>query len=438
MHVVRTFRMSAFVAAAALTLGALSTGAAEAGKPPPRPTGLQATVTPHAGGTYDVATTWNAVANATAYKVSITKGGQTLASKSVTTTSWSPTVTSTPGTATLNVRALVGRRQGKPAALGVTLPDVTGPTGSYTSKWENTTGVATVTQSALADDSGAAGVTRTINWHQTDGSADVAWPSGTTVQHTYPLVEQRYLPTVTLTDAAGNKTVVDVPAVVIKDETAPTGGAYSISETTAWATLTQVTVHETSAPSDLYSPEPFITRTVDWGDGTEPTPLSAGSAAHVYATAGTFHPVVTIADEAHNTATVDVDAVVVAADTTAPKVSVAAAKPAHSVKAWRTLRGKATDTAGTGVKTVSVKAIEMRGTAWYGYSATTHKWLKAATKAKALKRAVAFSRTTDARHRWSAALRGLAKGTLVVRASAADLVGNHSASVTRSARLTTR
>ena len=42
-------------------------------------------------------------------------------------------------------------------------------------------------------------------------------------------------------------------------------------------------------------------------------------------------------------------------------------KPKHSVKAWRTLRGKATD-AGTGVKSVWLKAVK-RGATWFGYNA---------------------------------------------------------------------
>ena len=49
------------------------------------------------------------------------------------------------------------------------------------------------------------------------------------------------MPTVTLEDAAHNQTVVDVPAVVIKDDEAPTG-TFSVAPATGWAALTSVTV----------------------------------------------------------------------------------------------------------------------------------------------------------------------------------------------------
>ena len=126
MFAVRTFRMAAATLAAAVAVGTVGSMPAWAGKPPPAPTGLAATVTAHPDGTYDVAATWNAVTSATSYRVSLTKCGATLSSGTVTTTSWSPTVTSTPGNASLSVRAVVGRRQD---ALSVPLPDVTAPPG---------------------------------------------------------------------------------------------------------------------------------------------------------------------------------------------------------------------------------------------------------------------------------------------------------------------
>jgi hypothetical protein len=146
---------------------------------------------------------------------------------------------------------------------------------------------------------------------------------------------------------------------------------------------------------------------------------------------------VTITDEAGNAATVSTSAVVVKVDKTGPKVTVARSRPKHSVKAWRKLHGRATD-AGTGVKTVSLKAVEKRKGHWYGYNARTHRWVKAATKGKAFARSRALTRTTNSHHRWTAKLRGLRKGKLVVRAWATDRVGNHSATVTRKATLTRR
>ena len=109
----------------------------------------------------------------------------------------------------------------------------------------------------------------------------------------------------------------------------------------------------------------------------------------------------------------------------------------HSLTAWKTLRGKAVDT-GTGVKKVSLRAVEKRGSAWYGYNATTKKWLKASTQTKAFGRSKAFSLTTDAQDRWSATLAGLRKGTLVYKVRAKDRVGNKSKALTHQATLTRR
>ena len=152
MHVVRTFRMAATVVAAVLAVGTLGATAAEA-KPAPAPTGLAATVSGHQNGSFDVAASWNAVANATSYRVALTKGGATLSSATVNTTSWKPTVTTTPGNASLSVRALVGKRPGRTATRTVPLPDVVAPQGSYTSTWDNNTGDATITEDALTDNS---------------------------------------------------------------------------------------------------------------------------------------------------------------------------------------------------------------------------------------------------------------------------------------------
>ena len=151
-----------------------------------------------------------------------------------------------------------------------------------------------------------------------------------------------------------------------------------------------------------------------------------------------FHtcgPVVTLTDEAGNAASVSTSAVVVTADTHGPNVKLTLPKAKHSVKAWKTLRGTATD-AETGVASVWLKAVQKRGAAWYAFKATTHTWVKAATKAKAFTKATAFTRTTDTQHRWTAKLTKLRRGTLVYKVRATDMVGNRSTTLTHSAKLT--
>jgi hypothetical protein len=157
----------------------------------------------------------------------------------------------------------------------------------------------------------------------------------------------------------------------------------------------------------------------------------------VYAAAGTVEPVVTAEDQAHNVSTFHLSAVTVNVDAVAPVVRLLLPKThRHSVKAWTTLKGKATDTAGTGVKIVKLNAVEKRGTKWFGYRPATKTWVKAGTKAKAFARSRAFRLTTGTRHLWSAHLAGLRKGTLVYKVSAVDMVNNASKTITHKATLT--
>jgi hypothetical protein len=352
----------------------------------------------------------------------------------MTGTSWSTTLNTTPGSATLSVKAVIGHHRGRTSTMSVTLADVTKPDGSFSSAWDNDTGVATISQDSLTDDSSVAQVTRTVDWN--DGTSVQPWTTGTTLNHTYPLTAMRYVPTVTLEDAAHNIRVVDASAVVINDLTAPTG-SFSVAPATGWANLTKVTVSQ-SALHDNWSPADKITRSVDWGDGATTSNWSAtGIIRHVYTTGGTFSPVVTITDEASNAAQVATSDVTVNVDAVAPVLKLLLPKThLHSVKAWRTLKGKATDTAGTGVKNVSLRAVEKRGTTWFGYRPATRTWVKAATKAGALKRSRAFTLTTGAHHRWSAHLTGLRKGTLVYKVSAVDRVHNASKKLSHRASLT--
>jgi hypothetical protein len=332
------------------------------------------------------------------------------------------------------VRAVISRKPGPAASVLVHLPDVTAPVGAFHSSWTGSD--ATITQDSLSDDSGGP-VSRSVDWG--DASPAEAWTTGTTLNHHYAGLG-RFVPTVTLQDASSNTTVLTLDAIVIGDTTAPTG-TFTVSPGTAWAKLTKVTVTQTSLGDD-FSPVANITRTVEWGDGTTSSDWTpAGTISHVYATASSpsYTPQVTLTDEAHNsTAPIVTSAVVVTADTVAPVVRLLLPRAKHSVKAWTTLRGKATDTNGTGVKVVSLRAVEKRGTAWYGYQATTKRWVKAATMAKAFARSRALSLHTSSTNVWAGKLAGLRKGTLVYKVKATDNVGNASAVLTHKASLTRR
>jgi hypothetical protein len=432
MNVASTFRMLAGGLTASLLIGAFGTSAAEA-----RPTkpggvpGLAGVATWHSGTTYDVAATWGSVAGATSYRAVIVKGSTTLASKNVTGLSWDPTITSGPGPVTLQVQAIVNHRKGTPSKVTVDLPDKVAPTGAFSTSKVDATKVGTITQTALNDDSGTAGITRTVDWG--DGTSAVNWASGTTIDHAFAAIG-RYVPTVILSDVAGNSVQYTLDAIVLGDVTAPTGSV-AVSPSTAWTSFTHV-VATPSALSDDVSPQGMIRVHVVWGDGT--TSDSTGTAAldHVYAAAGAYDVATTITDESGNPTDLPSSSVTVSDDTVGPKLTLALPAKKHSVKAWKTLRGKATDAPGTGVKKVSLRAVEKRGTAWYGYRPASKTWVKAATKARAYRKGRAFSLTTDAQHRWAASLAGLRKGTLCYKVSATDRVGNVSATRAHKASLT--
>ena len=116
-------------------------------------------------GSYAFSSTWTAAANATKYKVALTKGGVTLASATVTTLGWNANVTTTPGTGSLAVTPLATHFKGTTVRTNVTFADLTAPTGSYSSAWDNNTGVATITQDSLTDDSPLTGTTAAFRRH---------------------------------------------------------------------------------------------------------------------------------------------------------------------------------------------------------------------------------------------------------------------------------
>jgi hypothetical protein len=415
--------MPAVVVTAALAVSVLGTSAAEAKPTKPGTPTVTASATEPSIGTYDVDASWTAVSGATSYRASVIRSGSTLTSATLSGTAWHPHVSATPGQQlTVSVKAVVNRQPGRSGTRTFTLTDQISPTGSFSSTFVTDTGAATVTQDSLVDDSPVAGVTRTVTWG--DGSLPEVWTSGTTIDHQYPLVAARYEPTVKLEDASHHVTVVTSSGVVVQDDTAPTG-TYSAAPGAAWAKLTQVTLTQT-AIHDV------------WSDGSAPEVWTSGDTlSHVYAVAGGYTPHVTLTDEAGNAATFDGSLVTVTADTAAPTVKLTLPRRLHSVKAWRTLRGKATD-AGTGVKSVVLKAVEKRGHAWYGYRPASHTWGKATTKAKAFAKARAFRLTTGPKHGWTATLARLRKGTLVYKVRATDQVGNASVTLSHLAKLTRR
>ena len=413
-----------------LSVGTLGTTASAA--PPVRPgpiANLTLSATAAAGGGYTVTSGWTAATNATSYRVLLTSNGTTVASVTQTAPPW---------TATLNLAAnsqlqvtvtpVADKRTGTAASTVYTLPDLAPPVGTFT---VSTSGMdATITQTALSDDATpAAQIKRSVSWG--DSSPAQVWQSGTTLAHNYGALG-RYVPTVTLTDAAGNAVTLTLKAAVFGDSASPVAN-FASGPPSAIASWTTVNLNQESL-TDNYTPTALVERTVSWGDGATEAWKAGTTLTHVYAVAGTFTPTVVTLDEAGNSSKTAADAITVTVDSAGPDVTIAKPRAAAKVRSWRTVKGTAKDV-GVGVSAVAVAAVQKRGTAWFAYSATTKKWTKAGTKGKAWKKAVAVAGTLD-KAAWSARLSGLRKGKLLLRASASDHLGNASRLVARAAKLT--
>ena len=209
--------------------------------------------------------------------------------------------------------------------------------------------------------------------------------------------------------------VFDVGASSGTPVVAPTA-AFSASTTSGAAPLTvSFTDRSTGATGWVWS----------FGDGGS---TSVRNPIHVFTRPGTYTVRLTVSNAAGSrSATTQVTAVGVA-DTTPP--TVALKRPTTNVGAltsWQRLRGTATDGTGSGVRTVMLRLLEKRGTAWYAYRSSSRTWVRSGSRTTALKQASLVRVTTTSTHRWSCAVSGVRKGTLVIRLSATDKAGNTSA-----------
>ena len=414
-----------------LGLGALTASASAA--PPVRPgpvSGLTLTAAAAPGGGYTVTSNWTPATNATTYRIVLTSNGTPVASVTQTAPPWSATLNLTANSQLqVTVTPYADKRAGTAASAVYTLPDLAPPVGSYTVTTDVATRDATITQTALSDDSTPVNqIKRSVSWG--DGSTQV-WQTGGTLTHNYADIG-RYVPTVTLTDNAGNAVTLTLKAAVFGDTVAPAAN-FASGPSSAIASWTAVNLNVESL-SDNYTPADLIERTVSWGDGTTEAWTAGATITHVYTVAGTFTPNVVTLDEAGNSSKTAADPIAVSVDAAGPTVTIAKPRAAAKVRSWKMVKGTAKD-AGVGTASVAVLAVQKRGTAWYAYSATTKKWTKAGTKGKAWKKAVAVAGAVD-KGDWKAGLAGLRKGKLVLRASAKDNLGNASAVVSKVAKLT--
>lgn len=391
-------------------------------------TGLKITAGSAPSG-YRLTSSWNALTGATSYKAVLTDpAGATLATVNTTNVSWTVDVAVKGNTnVKVTVTPYATKKPGVASSAIVTVPDLQAPVGVFRSIRPETGLEATIVQDSLSDDATAvADIQREVTWG--DGSAAQVWQVGDSIAHIYPGVG-RYVPTVKLTDTSGNTVTLTLKAVVLGDTTAPTG-TFAAGPAKAIAAWSKVTLTQTALADD-FSLVDFIQRVVAWGDGTTSVWGPGATLTHVYPTAGTYEPSVTLVDEADNSAKYAAGTVVVTRDTTAPTVKITNRKSTSLAK-WRAVRGTATDT-GVGAATVSMNAIEKTAKGWRAY--VGGRWVKAGTKAKAWK----LSRTITVRPVagvWKVRLARLKRGKLLVRVRGVDNVGNRTAVVGRAQRLT--
>jgi hypothetical protein len=320
-----------------------------------------------------------------------------------------------------------------PAATG---GDTQPPTGTFTTTPTNASTGSTVhvVQQAIHDNVTPDNlIDRQVDWG--DGSPTQHWTSGTTLAHVYRNAGT-FTPQVVLTDQAGNSSgpiSATAVTVTVSADHQPPSGTFTTEPATAWADIDAVTLMQTSL-ADNVTPANLIDRRVDWGDGTKVSWGSGTTLTHVYHSGGTFTPKVTLTDQAGNSASVNSSSVAVTADSFAPVVTITVPRHRHHVVSWRPVRGTAVD-AGTGVTTVSVKAVEKRGRTWYAYHASSHSWVKASTRARALARSTTFHVHVNGKHRWHTKLAHLRQGRLVLQVWAKDQVKNRSVTVTHRVNL---
>lgn len=411
----------AVLAATSLALGVAPSHAA----PTPKlgaVKGLDLTIS-KPGGRYHVASDWDDLTGATAYRVSLTNAGTVLQSDKVTTSDWTSTTTLGAGnTVTVKVVPLAGKKPGKPASVSGYLPDVTAPVGTFHVVQDSPGSQhITVVQDTLSDDLTPTGdIVRTISWDQ--GMTPEAWNDE---GHTYPAGDPHsYQPTVTLRDAAGNEEVVSLGTVVVGDHLPPTG-AFEAT-VSGWARWGEIALKYTEDLADNFSASDKVTCTVAWGDGSTDTWTGGATPTHEYDEAGTYEATVTLADEAGNTADAKVVTVEVKADTARPTVKLTKPAKLKSVRAWKRLKGKASDVDGTGVRNVKVRIVEKRHGRWFAYKAPTRTWVKGgSTKATAFKRSRP-AKVVPVDGVWRYRMAGLRKGSIVVKVKGTDNVGNPS------------
>ena len=315
----------------------------------------------------------------------------------------------------------------KETTLPPTTPvDTTAPAGSFklssSALWPGQR--TSLTQVGVADNGVAdpATVIRVVTWG--DGTSTTLVKGQGAVGKWYGK-PGRYTTTLTLTDAAGNKSAKSWPITV----TSPVKA--SLSKSAVW--------HGERFNVTFKSVPAGTTRIIlNYGDGyaytlkgknqTIPSMYTRRRVTNTTMPAGPVTLTAIYTNRLGNTIPIVIGKVTIRNDVWGPRVTISTPKNANRVSAWKTVRGTATDK-GSGVQMVFVAPMRMSGTTLYCYT-KGKSWVRVNNDAQ-LSRCGVYVRAVKGK--WSLSLKGLQRGSFSVAAIAVDWADRDSniASVSR-------
>jgi hypothetical protein len=314
-----------------------------------------------------------------------------------------------------------------PTVDPTTPPDTTKPTGSFklsvSALWIGQR--TTLTLGAIGDDRGAAGVTRVVTWG--DGGTSTLPATQTVITKQYTRAG-RFPVTLTLTDAAGNQTVISSTVAV----TVP--GKFKLNKTSVW--------HGEHFTVTIGSVPAGTTRiALNSGDGY--TDVLAGKNQtvtqlyyHRYKgglmPAGPVTLTAVFTNKYGSTTPIVVGKVTIKRDVWSPKVTITKPSKSNRASSWKTIKGTAVDK-GSGIPDVIVIVLRKSGSKVYCYNAK-NAWMRIYADTNLAK---CFHYARVAKGKWSLTVKGQKRNTtLDVLAVGADWADHTSNTAERYTKLT--
>ena len=282
-----------------------------------------------------------------------------------------------------------------------TPPDTTKPTGSFKlslgSLWIGQR--TTLTLVAIGDDRGAANVRRVVTWG--DGTTSTLPATQASIVKQY-VKAGRFTVTLTLTDAAGNKTVVSSVVTV----TVP--GKFKLSKSSVWHGE-RFTVTISAVPAGTTN------IVFDSGDGYVDAikPKNQTFTEYYYhrfkgglMPAGAVSLSAVFFNKNGGTIRIPVGKVTIKRDVWSPHVTITKPSKSNRAASWKTIRGTATDK-GSGIPDLIVIALRKSGSKFYCYT-PKKTWLRIYADSNLTR---CFNYVKVSKGKWALAVKGQKKNT---------------------------